>query len=379
MPHNNAADPGVKPEQTATATTAVTPEAETQSTNISSSSLMDRLEIPAEAQKELIEKQEPVAETAPESETTTAETPEAESETPETPAEPEASTEQPAAESDDSDSEELPKPNKDWPPEVQAEFTKRVGKEARKRRKEREAREEAEEKIEQLQAQLENVQPVTVAPHSGDLLANVHNEQQLAQVVEEARVSKDWCLEHLGTGFTVNEGKEDEVFISPKEIGQKLALIEDVLTRQAPRKQSDMGQKRQYDVLAKQHYPAILDKGSEDYQVGAALMQQLPGLATHPARHLILGDYINGVRSRLAKANGNGKHKDLPAELQRPIPPIAPPVPAARSNGSAPSLQKKKTEAMNNLVEAGGDRDALVRAIRELRKAANNTSHLVSV
>lgn len=372
---NGAADPGVKTETTVpaeSASTAVTPEAETQTANVSSSSLMDTLEIPAEVQEQLAKQKQPVAEeTAAEPEQT--EVPEAETPTAEA-----APVEQPETQPESETTDEQPEASGDWPESAK----KRVAKLAEQKRKAKEKAEALEDEIAELKSKLDGIQPVTVAPHAGDLLANVQNEQQLAQVVQEARVTRDWCLEHLGTGFTMNEGQENETLISPKEIGQKLALVEDILTIQAPRKQAQMGQRVEYDKLARQHYPAILDKGSEDYQVGAALMQQLPGLVNHPGVHLILGDYIAGVKQRIAKANGNGKTKDLPPELQRPIPPIAPPVPAARSNGSAVTPQKKKDEALNQLIESGGDREAVIKALGEMRKAqktATNPRQLVSV
>lgn len=359
MPASNAASTGVISEQAPaeSASTAAQPQTETQS---ASTSILEKLGVPAEVQKELKAlKPESAAETP------VVEEPANTAEQPETPHEEEPIEEQPEV--------------KDGLIKKEV-FDKRVGKLSRQKAELLERAEKAEEEREALKAQLEGIQPVTVAPHSGDVLANVQNEQQLAQVVQEARVARDWCRQHP-QGVTLNEGKDNEQFISPEEIATSLSRAEDVLMFEVPRKNAELQQRHQYDGLARTHYAPIFDRKSEDYQVANALLAQLPGLATHPAKNLILGDYLRGVRARLGETKPNGT-TTLPPELNRPIPPIAPNVPTAPRGGAAQPSRKKADQAMNQHIEQGGGRETLINAIRERRLAARqqtSTNSLVSV
>lgn len=363
MPQSNdAASAGeITAQQPAEATASTATEQKTeQPQTASNSSLMDRLGLPAEVQKELGEL--PTAETVEEPAVIAGEPPaevtgEAEQEAPEQESETEAVN------------DELPKPNKNWPPEVQEEFTRRVGKEARKRRKEGERAEQAEEKAAQLQAQLEGVQPITLVPTGDDLLANVQNDQQLAAVVQEARVVRDWCRKHPN-GFIENEGTENQREIPAEEIASKLSRAEDVLMFEVPRKQVEFKQRAEYDGIAKQHYPKLFDKSSEDYQLVNALQMQMPGLVNHPGKHLIFGDYLRGVKARVEEESKAVPNGDLPAALLRKQPPLAPHVPTApaKANGSEPSHKKIDT-AMNQAAQEGS-REAIVAALRANREAA---------
>lgn len=361
MPAFNAASTGVISEQAPaeSVSTAAQPQTETQS---ASTSILERLGVPAEVQKEL-----KALKPEPESETPLVEEPANTAEQPETPPEEEPIEEQPEV--------------KDGLIKKEV-FDKRVGKLSRQKAELLERAEKAEEEREAYKSQLEGIQPVTVAPHSGDVLANVQNEQQLAQVVQEARVARDWCRQHP-QGVTLNEGKDNEQFISPEEIATSLSRAEDVLMFEVPRKNAELQQRHQYDGLARTHYAPIFDRKSEDYQVANALLTQVPGLVTHPAKNLILGDYLRGVKARLAEAKPNNKSSsEIPPELKRPIPPLAPNVPTAPRGGAAQPSRKKADQAMNQHIEQGGGRETLITAIRERRLAAKqqtSDNSLVSV
>lgn len=373
---DGAADPGVKPEpvaQTQSASTATIPETTTETTSSSTSSLMEKLGVPAEVQQEL-ESRKPKPEAAEPAQ-----------------AEPEANAAAPAQtepeQHDDPDAEasDEPKPSKTWPEDVQKEFQKRVGKEARKRRLALERAEKVELENEQLRAQLEATHPVTVMPSDNDLLADVTNETQLEERVKIAKAGRDLYRSRLN-GFTVNEGTPQERFVSPEEVAITLGRFEDVINEAAPRKQREMQERREYDRVARAKYPQLFDRTSEDYQRAAGALQRFPWLARDPAANIFIGDYLRGAKARMAEENQASASSGDPAadkiiSARTLTPPIAPNVPAAqRSNGSTPS-RKNVDQAMNNLV-ADGSREALIAAIRAKREAGNKTTgarELVSV
>lgn len=379
QPNQDAASAGEKSETTAPVETtstvsATTTEPQTETASTAQNSILDKLGIPKEAQEQLNATQandEPEAKEPAQPEITPTEN-----------QQPQENAD-PNPESDPDESGE-PHGNKDWPEPVQKEFKKRVGKEARKRRQAEERAEQAEELAETLRAQLENTQPVTVAPSLGDSFADVQNEQQLGQRVGEWRVVRDWCRQHP-QGYVVNEGKDNEEIVTAEEVASRLSRAEDVLMFEAPRKAAQLQQRQQYDAMAKQVYAPLFDRGSQDYQIANALVQQLPGLANHPAKNLILGDYLRGVKARTAEVNGktNGAPpKDVPKELLRPQPPIAPHVPAAQRGNTAVPSKAKVEQTMNRVAEEGGSHESLVAALaarRKARQTAGTQRELVSV
>lgn len=357
MPQDNAAAAGVISEAPATAQTASTaaePQTETQST---STSLMEKMGVPAEVQAEL-----KALRTPEQPETVTPETTEAPAEVVDTPP--------PTISTDEQHEEDEPKAPDHWPEAMQQEFTKRVGKEAGKRRRANERADKAEAALEQAQAQLEAVQPVTVVPNSGDLLANVRDHQQLAQAVQEARLTRDWCRKH-SEGFIANEGQENQQIVSAEEIADTLGQAEDIIQIYAPAKNQQLLRAQQSDAVAKQKYPNIFKRDHPDYVRRNAMLRRLPTLANDPDANVFIGHFLRGFDADAADHAGNKKaNTDLPPALTRPIPPLAPHVPAISSrNGNEPS-NKKVSEAKNQVVQQGGDRDSVVGALRAIREAA---------
>lgn len=371
MPQNNAVVPDVKPEPVVapaaeTASTATTPETPTETVSTASSSLMDRLGVPAEVQQEL-ESRKPKAEPEQPATADTVTEP-AEAATPVVPDE------------DSAEDGEVPHQDGLIRKEV---FDKRVSKLSKQKNKAVERAEKAEELAEQLRAQLEATQPVTVTPNSDDLLADVTNETQLEERKQLAKVARDYYRARQN-GFTVNEGTPQERDVSAEEVATILGRVEDVLNEHAPRKAVQLQERRVYDEQARQLYPDLFKPTSEDYQKKQIILKRFPALVNDPGVNVFIGHFLKG-----AKATEDAKQRTTgdPAADQlltaRAItPPIAPHVPAAqRSNGSTPSRQKVD-QAMNNLVQEGGSREALIAAVRAKRESGNKTAgarELVSV
>jgi hypothetical protein len=131
----------------------------------------------------------------------------------------------------------------------------------------------------------------------------------------------------------------------------------------------------------------MFDKRSQEYQIGKMLDRELPGLATHPSRNLLVGDYLRGAKLRLeaeAKAeerNGATKGHDnpkLPEALNRNrkghIPPIAPETARVPSNSPAvPHNRKLVADATKSVIDEGGTMESIKRLILAKRQA-NKTS-----
>lgn len=359
MPADNATSAGeISAQAPAASESTATPEQTTETQTVSSSSLMDKLGVPAEAQKELREKQEqeqpktPVAEAAPiES-----------SETPQT----------------ENPPEEQPETHGDWPETAR----KRVDKLTRQKNELKEQKEDMAEQLAQMQAQLESTQPVTVAPNPGDVLANIQSEQQLTQVVQEAKLVRDFYRARL-QGYVENEGKENERMVPPEEAAQYLGQAEDLINEHVPRKFHQLQEKRKFNQIARQKYPALFDRKTEDYQKAVFVQQRFPWLANDSAGMLMIGHYLRGAKASLEEEMSNGKtNSDIPPELRRPIPPIAPHVPATQRGGDAQPSRKKIETAMNNVAQSDGGKDAIkaaLRAMRESQGQERNSQSLVSV
>jgi hypothetical protein len=141
--------------------------------------------------------------------------------------------------------------------------------------------------------------------------------------------------------------------------------------------------------LARKEFPQLFVKGSQEFNIGKMLDRELPGLATHPSRNLVIGDYLRGAKMRIeksAKANerGNGaatngaEKPTLPEALTRNqnghIPPIAPETARVPSNSPAvPQARKLVADATKNVIAEGGAIDSIKQLILAKWKA-NRTS-----
>jgi len=295
---------------------------------------------------------------------------------PEAAAVPEAEPTEPETEPEGRTDEQ---PNKAWAPEVQAEFNKRIGKLTKQRSDERTRAEEAEAQRDELRQQLEATQPVMIMPTENDPLGWIETPAQLAQLEREADMTIDWCdANRDGATVTQKDGTEEE--FTPERVEQMKTKANRYL-RLAPRRKEWIGQRAEADAVARANFPRLFEKGTTEYQVAQAVLKEFPSVATHPARNLVLGDYLVGLAVRLqneenARNNGNGagapktvqKTADSPNPLTRKIPPVAQHVP--RSSGApVQNTGKKVDEAMNNVYASGGDRSSIAAAFRAMKNA----------
>lgn len=295
--------------------------------------------------------------------------------------EPEKVEEPPTAEKAEEPEPELDASTPDW-------AKQRIGKLTGQReeaRRERAALNEqflaAQERIAQLEAQ----PSVTVQPSANDPLADVTDLATLKTKVDAARHTKRWCRQNP-EGVTVNEGVEGkERFIAPEAIRDMLGNAEDVIDEYAPRKAYEIQLREENNEVARKVNPDLFKRGTEAYQVAQTAMQEIPGLANHPAAHLFIAYYYAGVQADIADSqakaakNGNGHGPKpvldprLTAEALSKIPPLAP-VTASPPNalGKVGGAQARVEEAKTNMVTESGSRESLVAAVRAMREAGEN-------
>jgi hypothetical protein len=332
-----------------------------------SEGILSRLGVPEEVAKQagLGQKTEtapePEAETQPETE------PEAEAET-EPEAEPEGEAE-PEPEHDD-------KPHKAWAPEVQAEFNKRVGKLTKQRETEKARAEAAEAERDTFKEQLAAAQPVQIQPTEDNPLAGIETPEQLARVEKEIDYALDWA-ERNAEGCIGKNADGSEYEITPEKVAEVKRNANRAL-RQLPKREKWITQRAAADEIARAIAPSVFDKGSGVYQAIQGLLKEFPSIADHPARNLVLTDYLRGYALRVQEAeraaSGNGtatapkKTADSPNPLTRKIPPVAQHV-ARTSNAPARTGTKQVDDAMNNVVASGGDRSTIGAAFRAIKEA----------
>lgn len=341
-------------------------------------SILDRLGVPEEISKQVGFGQKeaeatPEGEAQPEGEAT----PEGETQ-PEGEAEAEGDEPEPELELEDGKTDET-RPNKQWAPEVQAEFNKRVGKLTKQRETEKGRADSAEAERDQLKEQLANAQPVQIQPTEQNPLAGVETPAALERVEKECDFAIDWADRNKDGCIGKNaDGSEYE--ITPEKVEQVKRNAQRAL-RAIPKREKWIGQRSEADDMARAIAPSIFDKGSGAYQAAQFVLREFPGLADHPARNLVLIDYLRGYAIRADEEaaaekakNGNGapapqkKTANSPNPLTRKIPPVAQHV-ARTSTAPVRTASKQVDDAMNNVVASQGDRAAIAQAFRAIKNA----------
>jgi hypothetical protein len=269
------------------------------------------------------------------------------------------------------DEEEAPKQDEEEeetgaPPEAK-KLLKRIDKLTAQRRRAEERALLAEDEIASLRAQMEEQQPLVVSPSPNDPLANVTSPAQLNQLNQEWKMARDWARKHPD-GVVLNEGKENERTVTRDEMMDTLSRAEDMLNEFIPNKRVALQAKVQYDAAAKEVYPNLFDRKHADHQAARAVMAEVPGLASHPASFLLIGDYLEGVKIRLAKAQKNGAPEKVEPKLDEritaPKPPIAEHTPNPPTRTHVPTARKKIEEADKQFIESRGSNRALDQMIK---------------
>jgi hypothetical protein len=208
-------------------------------------------------------------------------------------------------------------------------------------------------------------------PSASPWLAHVKSESQLNTELAKARSVIEWCDANPdGAGLTdesideaykkaYNDGNLTQEEALSKSIAKWRRESEKAIL-DAPQRREEIrgynGARGHFDGMARQIWPELFDKSSEDYQVAQQLLGQFPSIKGSPQANYAIGLVIEGARSlqaRMAQVegkNGGKAHRDISERAFEPRVPLAPHTAEPPSREATPSSQKVLNEAMSNLV-----------------------------
>jgi hypothetical protein len=225
-------------------------------------------------------------------------------------------------------------------------------------------------------------------PSASPRLAHIADEAQLNRELAKAEAVMDWCDENPeGKGLSLNSiDPEYKQQYDDGELTQQEALQKTVgkwrresekLVIGAPNRREELRAYRagrdHFDGLAREYWPELFDKGSEEHQLGQALLSQFPAIKAGPNANYAIGLVIEGAKALQERIDRgkNGQrvraHRDISERVFEPRVPLAPHTAEPPSREATPSPQKRLNEAMSDLVrDVDGGADSLAQAFAAL-------------
>lgn len=274
--------------------------------------------------------------------------------------EPEPETAEAKGEKDDEDDEELE--GETVPKHV---FQKRVDKLTRQKIKWRDEADELRGRLEAAEKQLEKAQQVTAPPTPTDPLSDVTDVEGLNAKVTQAKAMRSWCRRNT-QGAVLNEGTDKERVVTPEEVAEWMDHYDSVIEA-APEKKEKLKARGEWDGVARQAFPVIFDKKTEEYQFRQQLLREMPEVSKLPDANLRVGIYLLGLRT-FQKAIEDSKKGKKSLSIPK-SPPIAPSTPKPPSSTVTPSHSKNVEDATKEAIESGADPQALLKLIHAKRMA----------
>ena len=160
------------------------------------------------------------------------------------------------------------------------------------------------------------------------------------------------------------ENDEDEVQVDgnvylQKDIRRRLAEIRHERDAILPKVRETIRQRSAMDQIAKEQYPKLFERYSEDYQVYQKVLAELPQLRQFPQLSLMIGDMIQGARHRMQQ-NQSEKDSKKPAQVnstrRKPAPKLRTPKPHP-----TPVRESKNKSKVNErrLIDSNYDPDVV--------------------
>lgn len=284
-------------------------------------------------------------------------------------AQPEATeTEDASAETDlsqDTDSEEKPNDDSDAESEedkddaepeeeknpVPEKLLKRIDKITAKRREAEERAETLESEVSELRAKLDATVPIQVTPTASDPLADVETPEQLEDRVSTAKKIRAWAIKNLEGGTVQNAAGED-VYYEPSQVREYLATADELLTEHAPKRKEWIAQRNMVLTEAKAVYPALFRTGTQEHESLLATIKAHPYLKNLPQLEMIVGDAMEGMKLRFARAEAMAKKSAASkTESKSPVKASTPPSPAKGARVPAQDIANR--EGAKNLFSRG--------------------------
>jgi hypothetical protein len=210
-----------------------------------------------------------------------------------------------------------------------------------------------------LKEKVEGKESAAVAAPGTVGLSHIANERQLTQEVAQAEAIIDWCDQNAEGVMIEEAGKEK--FIESQEVAKWKRKAEKTV-RIAPLRQKELeaySQSQNYfDGLAKQAWPELFDKRSNEYQLAQSILAEFPPVKTSPQANWAVGLVIEGMKSLQGKtapkgqaaANAAPKHRDIDERAFSPRVPLAPHTAEPPSREPTPSAHKRLKEATSALL-----------------------------
>lgn len=212
---------------------------------------------------------------------------------------------------DEEPDEQSPEETDDEPKGVQ----KRIDKLTRARKEAAERAEALERELNEAKAKLEEFakQPKqVVVADPANPFNDVWDESKLTEEWQKARELKRWCEDNQdGVELNGQEYSREDI----KAIRRK---VEDALEFQIPRRSQFLSQYKQLKPIAESIYPWWKDRSAVEYTQAQEVLRSMPQLSNMPEYQVLIGDFVEGRKMRLAKEAEAKKGK-----TSKPMPKIA--------------------------------------------------------
>lgn len=216
--------------------------------------------------------------------------------------------------------------------------------------------------LDQLRAELEKrsepVKEPVLAPSIQNPLADVSDMKSLNDRLANAFTVKRWCTENPDGG-TVRNAKGEEVDIDTAAARKMLADAEEMILVHGPRREKFLAEHESHTAVAREVYPELFERGTEMQKQFSNLIAAWPEVMRFPDYHLVLGDYMTGLKARsgkAAEASAVAGKSVAAAVAPKAKPTIAPPVPKPASK---PNIKPNKAVSVDQVIQKGGGVDAL--------------------
>lgn len=252
------------------------------------------------------------------------------------------------AESEEDKDDAEPEEEKNPVPE---KLLKRIDKITAKRREAEERAETLESEVSELRAKLDATVPIQVTPTASDPLADVETPEQLEDRVATAKKIRAWAIKNLEGGTVQNAAGED-VYYEPSQVREYLATADELLTEHAPKRKEWISQRSMVLTEAKAVYPALFKAGTQEHESLLATIKAHPYLKNLPQLEMIVGDAMEGMKLRFARAEAaQKKAASSKTESKSPVKASNPPSPAKGARVPAQDIANR--EGARNLLTRG--------------------------
>ena len=199
---------------------------------------------------------------------------------------------------------------------------------------------EAKSKLEELSTKPE-VAPVASMDNP---FSDVWDDAKLTEEWNKARDLKRWCEDNQD-GCELN-GKE----YTREDIKQIRRKVEDALDLHIPKRAAFIQQHRQIKPIAENIYPWWKDRSAVEYTEAQSVIRQMPQIAQLPEYQVLIGDFIEGRKLRMAREKTASKPA---AKAPAKIAPKQPGTPAS-SPARVDTGKAELNAAKSKFLKSGG-------------------------